>query len=441
MVKLVSLAVLLAVLLLAPPASRADLFEDSLSALTNDNLNAAALDHFGRSLRGGLSSAYPQINPPANPLLHDFNINTPCGAFSFGSGVLGNLAGMMDPQRIGNAFVSQVQGAVMAVIGAAISQLPMVTACYLSPTVCDVVKQIQDVINEILHGKLLSCSQAETLLSGMGMKLSGQRTSACISQMQAGGMLLAEAEQACATSSDGLFDPATGGASSRAELIAGSLERVNADPDIRDFASQVLGEVVLEASGGPLDIDIEAPTRRLHDVYEQERADIFGRLVSVVPIVGSGSQPSAQDHREISLPGLAMPFGVLRGLARIQASDPAAARDYMGKLANSMAMVRLSWRVGELRDQLEEGMQNNSRLSDAEIDVIKGKLGRLMIERDRLIAEKELAERHVLPVMQAVLRDDQARREMAATLAVGAGADMNLPDNRFGRQNAMGYGY
>jgi len=203
-------ALLLALWVVGPLAASADLFEDSLSALTNDNLQAATLDQLGRSLRAGLSSAYPQINPPRNPLLHDFNINTPCGSFSAGTGVLGNLIGMMDPARIGQAFVSQIQGAAVALIGAAISQLPMVTACYLSPTICDVVKQIQDVVNEILHGKLLSCAQAETLLSGLGMQLSGQRTSVCVSQMQAHGMLLAAAEQACATSSDGLFDPATG---------------------------------------------------------------------------------------------------------------------------------------------------------------------------------------------------------------------------------------
>lgn len=155
----------LSALWLVPGLAAADLFEDSLNALTNDNLDAATLDTLGAALRSGLSNVYPQVALPTNPLLHDFSINTPCGAFSFGSGVLGNLVGMMDPARIGQAFVRQIQGAAMAVVGAAISQLPMVTACYLSPTICDIVKQIQDIVNEILHGKQQFPPVAQALIS------------------------------------------------------------------------------------------------------------------------------------------------------------------------------------------------------------------------------------------------------------------------------------
>ena len=440
----VFLMVLVAGLLsLAPGGAGADLFEDSISALTNDNLEAAALDNLGQTLRSGLSTVYPQVSAPSNPLLHDFSINTPCGAFSFGSGVLGNLVGMMDPARIGQAFVGQIQNAAMAIVGAAISQLPMVTACYLSPTICDIVKQIQDVVNEILHGKLVSCSQAETLLAGVGMKLSGGRTSACISQMQASGMLLAEAEAACATGGGGLFNPATGAPSSQADLIAGSLERVDAAADIQDFAQAVLGEVALVASGGnqPLDVDIQAPTRRLHDLYESERRTVIADIQDAANIVGGGNALPASKHQAVSLPGMPMPYGVLRSLDRIRRADPAAYQDHLGKMGNAFTLLRLSWRVNELRDQLEEGMQSNTRLSEAEIDIIKGKLGRLLIERDRLVSEKELAERHALPILRAVLDDDQRRREMAALTALGAVPDLALQDNQFGGQNAMGYGY
>ena len=61
----------------------ADLFDDALDALSNNNLQAASLDHLGQALRGGLAAGYPQYTPGPTPL-HGFAISTPCGSFSFG---------------------------------------------------------------------------------------------------------------------------------------------------------------------------------------------------------------------------------------------------------------------------------------------------------------------------------------------------------------------
>ena len=45
----------------------ADLFDDALDALSNDNLQAASLDHLGQALRGGLAAGYPQYTPGPHP--------------------------------------------------------------------------------------------------------------------------------------------------------------------------------------------------------------------------------------------------------------------------------------------------------------------------------------------------------------------------------------
>ena len=173
----------------------ADLFEDALKALSTDSLDAAAFDSLGRSLRGGLAAGYPQL-PAGTPLLNDFSISTPCGAFSFGGGLIDNLTGLLDPGQA-EALVGGLQNSVQSLIGAAISQLPMVTACYAAPTLCDIVKHVQDMVNQVFQFKGLSCQQAETLLAGVGAKLSGARTSRCISAQQRGGKTLAAAEMAC----------------------------------------------------------------------------------------------------------------------------------------------------------------------------------------------------------------------------------------------------
>ena len=430
--------------LLVSSVVRADLFEDSLRTLTNDNLDAARFDRFGQALRGGLTAGYPTLPPASVPLLHDFHVSTPCGSFSFGDGLIDNLAGLLDPKRL-ESLVSGLQSSVQNLIGAAISSLPMVTACYAAPTLCDVTKHVQDLVNQIFQFKGLSCQQAETLLAGVDAKLSGARTSRCISAQQRVGKTLAAAEMACNTASaPGIIHPATGNPTSSAPLIGGSLERVKAPQDIRDFARDVLGEVELSqggSSGEPLDVDVTAPAKRLHDLYKTARGRLSAKVDDAVQIVGAGNALSGAKHREVSLPGLAMPHGVLQGLHDIREVDPAAYATYRDKLTGTFTMLGLSWRVNELRDLLEEGMLDNTDLSDAEAAIIKARLSRLERERDRFISEKELTERHALPVLQAILAEARQRQQAAGGVMVAAGVDTATPDNRFGAQHPMGYGY
>ena len=440
----VALLVMAALVLSGPLSVRADLFEDSLATLTNDNLDAARFDRFGQALRGGLAAGYPALPPASVPLLHDFHVSTPCGSFSFGDGLIDNLAGLLDPSQL-ESLVSGLQNSVQNLLGAAISSLPMVTACYAAPTLCDVTKHIQDVVNQIFQFKGLSCQQAETLLAGVGAKLSGARTSRCISAQQRGGKTLAAAEMACNSgSAAGIIHPATGSPASSAPLIGGSLERVNAPQDIKDFARDMLGEVELSqggSSGQPLDVDITAPAKRLHDLYKTERGQLSAKLDDAIAIVGAGNTLTSAKHRDVSLPGLAMPHGVLQGLHDIRQVDPAAYADYRDKLAGTFTMLGLSWRVNELRDLLEEGILDNTELSEAEEDIIKARLSRLERERDRFISEKELTERHALPVLQAILADARQRQQASGGVMVAAGVDTATPDNQFGAQHPMGYGY
>ena len=426
------------------PAARADLFEDSLRTLTNDNLDAARFDRFGQALRGGLAAGYPALPPASLPGLHDFHVATPCGAFSFGDGLIDNLAGLLDPSQL-ESLVGGLQNSVLNLLGAAISSLPMVTACYAAPTLCDVTKHVQDLVNQVFQFKGLSCQQAETVLVGVGARLSGARTSRCISSQQRAGKTLAAAERACSSASaGGIIHPATGSPATSAPLIEGTLQRAGAPQDIKDFARDVLGEVELSqggSSGQPLDVDITAPARRLHDLYKTERGQLSAKVDDAVQIVGAGSALPGAEHQAVSLPGLALPHGVLQGLHDIRQVDAAAYAGYREKLAGTFTMLGLSWRVGELRDLLEEGMLDNTELSEAEEAIIKARLARLERERDRFISEKELTERHALPLLQAILADARQRQRAAGGVTAAAGVDTATPANRFGAQHPMGYGY
>ena len=86
-------------------------------------------------------------------------------------------------------------------------------------------------------------------------------------------------------------------------------------------------------------------------------------------------------------------------------------------------------------------MLDNTELSEAEEAIIQARLSRLERERDRFISEKELTERHALPVLQAILADARQRQQAAGGVMVAAGVDTATPDNQFGAQHPMGYGY
>ena len=439
------ISVLVGLLVLNPVLAQADLFDDAVSALTNDNLEAASLDHLGQSLRGGLIAGYPQYTPGPTPL-HGFEISTPCGSVTFGQGLIDNLTGMLDP----TAIIAGIQTTATNLLGAAISQLPMVGLCYAAPTMCDIVKYLQDLVNEILQFNGLSCSQAETMLTGLGGRIRKNAEMQCVGKRMQGGMTMEKAKERCARNRramrQGITDHATGKPVHQGDgdsrLVEDTLTRADAPQEIKDFARALLGEVEIKpGAGGGVDIDIQAPEKRLHDEYGIERDTITAEIKDAVNIVGGGNLLPAGKRKLVSLPGMAMPDAVLKGLWDIKQSDLAAYEDYVAKLAGNLTMLRLSWKVHETRDFLEEGTIDNTQLSEAELEIMEARLNRLMRESERFISEKALAERHLLPIMSEIVSNRRERQIAAFEAMLGADVDSGTPANRFGAQNPLGYGY
>ena len=223
-----------------------------------------------------------------------------------------------------------------------------------------------------------------------------------------------------------------------------SLTRAGASQDIKDFARELLGEVEIRAgssSNEPVDVDIQAPEKRMHDVYEIERNTMYADMEDAMNIVGTGNPLTQAKRRAISLPGTAMPDGILKGMYEIRQSDPAAYRDYLAKMSGTFAMLKLSWKVNETRDLLEEGKIENTQMSEAELEILEARLARLMRERDRFISEKELMERHALPIMREILADYRERQAGAGEVMLSSGVGSLLPESMLGRQLGLGYGY
>ncbi len=431
------------------PAAAQDLFERALRDLTNQALVDAGFDRSGVLLRGGFGVGYP-VAGAVSPL-PALDVGTMLGSLGIGEGLVRDLTRLLDPNAAVGSLVSGLQGAVSDLLNTGISNLPMVTACYAGPTLCDVTKHQQGLAMLSQQGAVAVREMGNSLLGGLASKLRSTRLQRCIDDQRrpgTGGAVtttLAEAQEACAgAAAGGIVDPADGSRQSSVDLIGGSLDRANTATEIKDLAAQVIGDVRVEqgtSNDEPLRTTVRRPQKRLHDVFEEDKTDLGGKLDAVVTTIEGGGRPTAARVRELSLPGAPMPGGVLVSLAGLKKVDGLAYEAYRDKLASNLALVKLNWKVSELQDRLDEGMLTNTELGEAERQVIVQRQERLRREMRRLVREKELAEKHVLPVMQSVMRDHESQQRAAARRGMRSPADTSTSGNRWGMQNPLGYSY
>ena len=105
-----------------------------------------------------------------------------------------------------------------------------------------------------------------------------------------------------------------------------------------------------------------------------------------------------------------------------------------------MAITRLTWEVHELEGQLSTAGRINPHLTDEERRQIEASVKALNQELTRLTQEKETAERHVVPVVNALLREHAAVQHSAAMVGFVAPAG-TVPQTPFAGQIALGYRY
>ena len=426
-----------------------DLFERALSAMADQALQDAGLDHGGVLMRGGFEVGYPA--PVTRAAIPTLDVGTMLSSLGIGDGLMRDLDKLLDPNAVVGSVVSGFQDAVNDLLTTAISNLPMVTACYAGPTLCDISKHQQDLAMMTQQGQVAVQEMTANMLGGLTSRLMSTRVQRCIDDARrpgAGGAVtttLAEAQAACAgAAAGGIIDPADGVRRSSVDLIGGSLDRASAPAEVKDFADEVIGEVTVAqgtTAAQPLKTTITRPPKGLHDVFQEEKDDLVTDLDAAAATVAGGGTLTASEMRELSMPGAPMSGAVIAALADMRGNDPVAYGAYRNKLADTMALVRLNWKVHELQEHLDESMLTNPELGEPEKEVIEARRERLRQELRRLVEQKEMAERHVLPVMESLVADHRESQRQAARRGLRAPADLGTNDNQWGRQNGLGYSY
>ena len=251
------------------------------------------------------------------------------------------------------------------------------------------------------------------------------------------------------------------------KLIRDTLETALADStmserekyELLDFQKHMIGDVtVRDPSADPAnpntppgddepaetEYDPEMPEYKLHDYYRSEFSRFDGVLECAINTFGghtdlltdptldaacgsiqyalitdtggatSGSMAvstPAQALQELSVPGFEIPIQALRGLRDLrEVGDVDTYEAMKGKVSGTLALMRSLWKTRELRDELETGMMGKDDQTEEERMQTEVRLRRLEREAARMVESRDVAERFMIPTVQAIVQQREMRR-------------------------------
>ena len=406
-----------------PFQARADLFSEARAA-TDMTLGQA--DASGVSLRAGVNLRTFLPEPSPATLFHtQAAVGGPCGAFDLRTSLTQAL------ESIPQLFDQLIQ--------ALLGSMPMLVLCYTSPTLCDLAKHFQSLTNLLLQARFSQCQTLQTATAAAGLRLRSGQAARCLEDQQRQGAPLNAALESCLQETSSLRNP-FGLQAGRVELVQETLQAAGIDEDTVNLARQLLGEVTLTAGGGVFGAEQQRPQDGLHRRYEHFQQTLVEQLREASATLAAGAALPTSLLRELSLPGQPLPHAALRALAALQA-DPVRHESLLQQLASGLAITRLTWEVQELHAKLASAETVNAQLTEEERRLIQQRLAALQQELNRVAQEKETAERHLLPVINALLSEYAAVQSEAAQVGFDAPPARMTPPTPFNGQLNAGFGY
>ena len=399
-----------------------NLFNDARS---QTRLDLGRADSSGVTLRGGVDLRTFLPETTTTLFRTDARIGGTCGAFDFAASLRQTFEEIPELfEQLGEALLSQ---------------MPMLILCYTSPTLCDLYKHFQALVNVVLQARFAQCQDLQNAMAAAGLMLRGGQSARCLEDEQQRGTSLNVALTRCMGEVSSLRSP-TGGSASRVELVRETLEAAGVDPEIITLIRAAVGEVTLTAGGSTLGAQQQHPHEGLHRRYETFRDTAAQRLDEAAASLAAGDTPTDEVLTEVSLPGQALPRAVLEALAALR-PDPVRYESLRQKLAAGLAITRLTWEVHQIQQQLDAATTANAQLTEEERRLLQARQVALQRELARVQQEKEVAERHLLPVVDALLSEYVAVQAEAAQVGFQA-VSLEAPPTPFRRgQVTLGYGY
>jgi hypothetical protein len=404
----------------APSGVHADLFDTARTAVRTDLGRA---DTSGVTVRGGGGLLSGQ--PPRTTTLFR------------GQGEMGGTCGAFDFADSFKEAFEAIPGVLENMLGQAIEGLPMLVLCYASPTLCDLAKHWQALVNALIQAKYAQCQQVQNAMAYGGLRLRGGHISQCLEDETRQGHSISAALETCNKSVAFLRSP-EGEKRQRIDLLQETFRAAGATPETQTLARGLLGEITLTAHGETLGLDHQRPHAALLQRYEGHRQDADAALRQALDELRTTGTVSDATLRTVSVPGQPLPRAALDALLTLQ-QDQVRFESLVHKLTTGVALTQLTWECAELQEQLAAATEANQHLTDEQRRLLEKRLDGLQRDLAQVVAKKEVLERHYHPALDALLNEYTAVQDSATRVGLRAPSPV-APPMPYRRQQPAGYG-
>jgi hypothetical protein len=406
--------------LLAPAAVYADLFDTARRSVRTDIGRA---DMSGVTIRGG-AGLTSGLRPGSATLLRgQAQVGGPCGSFDFATSLT-------------QAF-DELPALFESLVGNILSSVPMLALCYASPTLCDLAKHWQALVNMAIQARYAQCQQIQMAMAYGGLRLRGGQISQCLEDEVQVGHSITEALRTCNGDVTALRTPG-GGRAPQVALVQETLTAAGASPEMQTLARSLLGEVTLSANNGQLGTQQDRPQAAMLARYEGHRQEVESALRQAMQELQTTGQISDTTLQAASVPGQPLPRAALEALVTLQ-QDPVRFNSLLHKLTTGLAIVHLTWECQELQEQLAASVEANQELTDEQKRLLEKRLEALQRDLQQVTAKKDVLERHVQPALDALLQEYAAVQDTATRAGLRAPVRL-APVAPYRTQQPAGYG-
>jgi hypothetical protein len=404
----------------APTSTHADLFDTARRAVRTD---LGRVDTSGVTLRGGASLASGLSPSSATLLRGQAQVGGPCGSFNFAT----SLTQAFD--ELPELFESLISNVLESV--------PMLVLCYASPTLCDLAKHWQALVNMAVQAKYAQCQQIQMAMAYSGLRLRGGQISQCLEDEVQAGHSITEALRTCNGDVTALRTPG-GSRAPQVALLQETLGAAGASPEMQTLARSLLGEVTMSATNGQLGTQQDRPQAAMLQRYESHRQEADAALRQAIDELRATGQVSDATLQIVSVPGQPLPRAALEALATLH-QDPVRYESLVQKLTTGLAITRLTWECTEIQEQLAGAIDANQELTDEQRRLLERRLHALQRDLQHVMAKKEVVERHLQPAVEALLQEYTAVQDSATR--AGLRAPTLVPSaTPYRTQQPSGYG-
>lgn len=412
------LAVLLLLAAGALPA-QAGLYEDAKTAIRTEV--TPQYDASGVSVRGGMSLKTGERSHSATVFRAQAQSGGSCSAFDF--------RGSM--KEAFEEFPAMLEALVHEIVG----QLPLLAACYASPTICDLFKHYQALMNALIQAKYGQCQAIQHAAMYAGKRLAGGEESNCLQVMQARGFSLQKALSICAEPT--FVRRVDGSVGTEKNLVADTLAWAGATSETQALASALLGEVNVRAGNGGLRTQNDLRQRVFLARYNAHRLEAeMGLRTAVVEYRDTGTV-SVLTIEAVSVPGQPLPVLAFEALHALS-QDPGRYEALIGKLSTGLALTRLTWDCHDLEEQIQTAIDNNQELTAEEYAQIQRRVATLRSQLARF-HEKTVAIEKLQPTLELLFEQYAAQQGQAVQSVLTAPPAQVVPLSPYGRQTPLGY--